>query len=155
MNAVLNGVTTPTKRTVLTCALLAVLPLMAAPAVAKPMWEVADVWTCELVARAEMDLPNQQVDFLEPSRSYTLDFNANTRTSSFVDIKGAIVDKNYTAGIYGDHNVLYISWDGEMYPEVFIQNGNVFSTTTVSGENGRSDDLTFVHARCLPTLLTN
>lgn len=127
-----------------------IMALLASPAVAEPMWEVSDQWTCNLTARAEMNLAREQADFLETGVSYKINFANNTRTSAYVSMTADITARRYHEGIYGNHNIITVEWDGEPYPGIVTESNGIWWTSTVSGENGRSDDLMFVYYVCTP-----
>jgi hypothetical protein len=128
------------------------LCLMAVPAAARPMWEVAGQWTCALELHVKMDAQGGNVRAGEESGAFTYDFVAGTATSPFGGATATIGDRHYYEGEWANFNVIELRWNGEPYPVIIKEERGGFWEATTSGLAGYSGQVWMAAYQCEPGL---
>lgn len=126
--------------------------LLPGPLAARPMWEVADRWTCALELHVKMDGRGDNIRVGEESGSFTYDFVAGTATSPFGGATATIGERHYYEGDWGNFNVIELRWNGEPYPVIIKEERGEFWESTTSGLAGYSGQVWMAAYHCLPDL---
>ncbi len=131
---------------------LALAALIALPtaASAEPMWETADIWTCETASHFKITVDGANLRVNEESNRNVLDFAAGTVSTGFSGAQGMIAGTRYYESIWGGFNLIEVEWDGEPYPELIIEKNGEYWSTAVSGHSDDDRELWIANYRCQP-----
>jgi len=122
----------------------------SATAVAQPMWEMSDRWTCTMEMHMIANLRDKKASDTGRTNSFEIDFLAGTRTSGFVDTVGQITERRYVESVYGRFNMFTVEWDGQPYPNMIVETGGEFWETSASGHSSSDREVWISNYRCEP-----
>lgn len=126
--------------------------LAAVPALAQPMWQIADRWRCSLDLHLKLNHDGKNLRLNQESGIFTYDFAAGIATSPFGGQTADIGETHYYEGNWGAFNVIELRWGGHPYPVIIKEEDGAFWEATVSGLAGRSGEIWMAAYHCQPDL---
>ncbi|WP_371226497.1 hypothetical protein [Roseovarius sp. 2305UL8-3] len=124
--------------------------ILATPAIASPMWEQADRWTCTLERHMRVADGTSVVEMDPNGLSFGIDFGAGTLSSAFVGGAAPIIARYHHSSDGAASNILIADWETGEYPVVIQENGGSFWQLAGSGTLEQGDEVWMAMYRCLP-----
>ena len=132
---------------------LALAALIALPtaASAEPMWETANIWTCETASHFKITVDGANLRVNEESNRKVLDFAAGTASTNFSGAPGTITGtRYYEGGFWGNFNLIEVEWYSQPVPMLIVERYGEYWVTVASGHSDRGRELWIANYRCRP-----
>ena len=123
----------------------------AGSAMAEPMWQIADRWTCNSTMHISVYTDGSDPDFNKQHNTLIFDFGSGNVSTQFADVRGRIGFTRYSESRWGQFNLIEVMWDGQAYPMIITRDNGEWWHTGGANWNREGEKMLTTTYKCEPT----